>query len=38
MGWKLNKVLGIMMAALYVVFLAIALTVDTSKPDFLRFD
>jgi len=35
MGWKLNKMLGLAMAALYVLFLTIALVVEITEPDSL---
>mmetsp|Transcript_125654 Transcript_125654/g.337227 ORF Transcript_125654/g.337227 Transcript_125654/m.337227 type:complete len:200 (-) Transcript_125654:325-924(-) len=33
MGWKLNKPLGLAMAALYVIFLTIAMVVEAEEPD-----
>lgn len=37
LGWKLNKVLGLCMAVLYVIFLITAIAVETSNPDALKF-
>jgi sodium/potassium/calcium exchanger 2 len=37
LGWKLNKCLGAAMAALYLVFLTIALTVEDRRPSALTF-
>jgi len=37
LGWKLNRTLAVMMAGLYAVFLALAISVETLEPDFLRF-
>lgn len=36
-GWKLNNTLGLCMAGLYGVFLVIALTVEFSKPAWLKW-
>jgi len=32
LGWKLNKALGLAMALLYIIFLAIALSVELTRP------
>lgn len=37
LGWVLNKPLGIGMAVLYAIFLAIVLSVEFGKPDELKF-
>jgi len=36
-GWKLNKMLGLMMAVLYMFFLACAISVEYDKPAFLKW-
>jgi Ca2+/Na+ antiporter len=39
LGWKLNlnKILGVAMAGLYVIFLSVALTVEFTAPEALKF-
>ncbi|CAE7676280.1 Nckx30C, partial [Symbiodinium pilosum] len=37
LGWKLNRMLGFCMAILYVAFLGIALSVETTQPEWLKF-
>ncbi|CAE7513534.1 Nckx30C [Symbiodinium natans] len=37
LGWKLNRPLGLCMAILYLAFLGIAVSVETAKPEWLKF-
>eukprot|EP00929_Paragymnodinium_shiwhaense_P089067 TRINITY_DN49323_c0_g1_i1.p1 TRINITY_DN49323_c0_g1~~TRINITY_DN49323_c0_g1_i1.p1 ORF type:complete len:602 (-),score=107.96 TRINITY_DN49323_c0_g1_i1:207-2012(-) len=37
LGWKLNKMLGVMMGILYLMFLAVTITVELTDPRELQF-
>mmetsp|Transcript_104221 Transcript_104221/g.316403 ORF Transcript_104221/g.316403 Transcript_104221/m.316403 type:complete len:453 (+) Transcript_104221:75-1433(+) len=37
LSWKLNKVLGLLMALLYIIFLTVAITVEKVAPEWLKF-